>query len=618
MKVNLKRRGKAVVRVPSSSGAAVDLETTMDEDGSLRRIQVKSRKGEVEKMIEGNIKHSSMPSYTPQIAFPAHLVDSHIDATKLPNPLPPAPPKIDATDPLALGIHYHEAGNLVLSAYYLSISAALGHPVGCYLYAMALRHGWGCRQDTVAAVALFELAAEYVIQMLPTVGKVEPKSAGEWIEVEVKSVKGLVLGSPESAEAHTPIEVVPPVPPVPDLSKQIASHSTEMTEYFPPADSLALEAVIEKSDEDDTQSEESGPKSFDSMDAAARKDFQTEWWTLDRALGRRPSRKLRRVTSSPASLTRPKHRRLHRRTSVHHDVAADGADDSSATTTPPSIESEPVEAASHSLTRPVSIASPVADGRVCTTPVNEPTTTGSTSATSGARKRNRFSLSFLPALRRLSTGITLTNVPPAINMPPTPSTPLMNSASPPTPLTTHLHSQSQYRHTSLRFTRSFLPLPLYQLATCYHQGWGLPKSLSTALYYFQLAAQLGDTDAQEMCARMYIRGEGVKRDRKIAAKWLRECAKGGGRVVGESWIWKEKWGGSECDTASQANAEEGTAIGKKASLSAESKSSKGRWRGKSISGRTVNTRNSKASAQTMTTTNTFISQSSSATLIPSH
>ncbi|KAI9007141.1 hypothetical protein BC832DRAFT_583595 [Gaertneriomyces semiglobifer] len=345
MMVNLKRRGKAVVRVPSSSGAAVDLETTMEEDGSLRRIQVKSRKGEVEKMIEGNIKHSSMPSYTPQIAFPAHLVDSHIDATKLPNPLPPAPPKIDATDPLALGIHYHEAGNLVLSAYYLSISAALGHPVGCYLYAMALRHGWGCRQDTVAAVALFELAAEYVIQMLPT---------------------------------------------------------------------------------------------------------------------------------------------------------------------------------------------------------------------------------------------------------------------------------SQYRHTSLRFTRSFLPLPLYQLATCYHQGWGLPKSLSTALYYFQLAAQLGDTDAQEMCARMYIRGEGVKRDRKVAAKWLRECAKGGGRVIGESWIWKEKWGGNECDTASQGNATEATAIGKKASISAESKSSKGRWRGKSISGRTVNTRNSKASAQTMTTTNTFISQSSSATLIPSN
>ncbi|KAI9099257.1 hypothetical protein DFS34DRAFT_579516, partial [Phlyctochytrium arcticum] len=90
--------------------------------------------------------------------------------------------------------------------------------------------------------------------------------------------------------------------------------------------------------------------------------------------------------------------------------------------------------------------------------------------------------------------------------------------------------------------RSFLPLPLYEVGICYHQGWGVPTSKSTALYYFQLAAQLGDADAQAQVGYLYLQGgNGVKRDKKRAARWLREAVKGGKRIVGEQWIWKEKW-----------------------------------------------------------------------------
>ncbi|KAI8806533.1 hypothetical protein BJ742DRAFT_679950 [Cladochytrium replicatum] len=67
-------------------------------------------------------------------------------------PPPAAPSHIDPTDHLGLAIHYHEQNSLTHSALHLRRSAIEDdHPVGHYLYAMALRNGWGVVPDPHAA-----------------------------------------------------------------------------------------------------------------------------------------------------------------------------------------------------------------------------------------------------------------------------------------------------------------------------------------------------------------------------------------------------------------------------------------------------------------------------------
>jgi len=43
--------------------------------------------------------------------------------------------------------------------------------------------------------------------------------------------------------------------------------------------------------------------------------------------------------------------------------------------------------------------------------------------------------------------------------------------------------------------------------------------------YFQIAARLGDVDAQEELAFCYANGRGCKKDRKEAAKWYRAAVR---------------------------------------------------------------------------------------------
>lgn len=40
---------------------------------------------------------------------------------------------------------------------------------------------------------------------------------------------------------------------------------------------------------------------------------------------------------------------------------------------------------------------------------------------------------------------------------------------------------------------------------------------------------------------VYLRGDGIKSDKKLAASWLRLAEKNGRKGVGQSWIWKEKY-----------------------------------------------------------------------------
>ncbi|CAH1761465.1 11364_t:CDS:2 [Entrophospora sp. SA101] len=86
-----------------------------------------------------------------------------------------------------------------------------------------------------------------------------------------------------------------------------------------------------------------------------------------------------------------------------------------------------------------------------------------------------------------------------------------------------------------------LVLAIYELGNCFQHGWGVQKSKSTAARYFQIAADLGDPDAQNEIGHCYYNGEGVKKDMKTAAKYYRLAHEQGHGTMGNSWIFKEKY-----------------------------------------------------------------------------
>jgi TPR repeat protein len=86
-----------------------------------------------------------------------------------------------------------------------------------------------------------------------------------------------------------------------------------------------------------------------------------------------------------------------------------------------------------------------------------------------------------------------------------------------------------------------LVLAIHELGVCFRHGWGVPKNKQTAVYYFELAANMGDPDAQNDLGFCYYHGEGVKRDLYKAAKYYRMAHKQGVSAVGNSWIFKKKY-----------------------------------------------------------------------------
>ncbi|KAI8609230.1 hypothetical protein BC830DRAFT_1071155 [Chytriomyces sp. MP71] len=110
-------------------------------------------------------------------------------------------------------------------------------------------------------------------------------------------------------------------------------------------------------------------------------------------------------------------------------------------------------------------------------------------------------------------------------------------------------TQSESLSRSSVVTISILPLPLFEIGVCFQQGWGIAKSIPAAFYFYKAAAALGDPDA---CYELgYLILHRVNRERAFgggkreAARWLRKAHEAGRAVVGESWIFKRKWGGSD-------------------------------------------------------------------------
>ncbi|KAK2462112.1 hypothetical protein APHAL10511_006575 [Amanita phalloides] len=89
--------------------------------------------------------------------------------------------------------------------------------------------------------------------------------------------------------------------------------------------------------------------------------------------------------------------------------------------------------------------------------------------------------------------------------------------------------------------RTELVLAIYEVGQCFFQGWGAPKDQKMAVSYYEVAARLGDSDAQNDLAFCLANGKGCKKNRKEAARWYRAAVAQGQSDVGLAWIYKEKY-----------------------------------------------------------------------------
>ncbi|KAI9260528.1 hypothetical protein BDA99DRAFT_439781, partial [Phascolomyces articulosus] len=105
--------------------------------------------------------------------------------------------------------------------------------------------------------------------------------------------------------------------------------------------------------------------------------------------------------------------------------------------------------------------------------------------------------------------------------------------------------------TLLATRKGELVIAIYELGVALQQGWGTARSPETAFYYFKVAAQLGDADAQNEVADCYYRGYGTKKDLYQAAKYYRLAAAQGRGLIGNSWIYKPKY--DDHDSSNSSN-----------------------------------------------------------------
>lgn len=116
-----------------------------------------------------------------------------------------------------------------------------------------------------------------------------------------------------------------------------------------------------------------------------------------------------------------------------------------------------------------------------------------------------------------------------------PSTP--SSPSPSTSTTTTVpYPAAPTQHAA------HLALAVYELGVSHMNGWGTAVDRGLALRCFDIAAAWGDLDALMEAAFCYAEGIGCKgRDRGKAARMYRAAERRGRSIVGNSWIYKEKY-----------------------------------------------------------------------------
>ncbi|RAK74824.1 uncharacterized protein BO72DRAFT_189818 [Aspergillus fijiensis CBS 313.89] len=89
--------------------------------------------------------------------------------------------------------------------------------------------------------------------------------------------------------------------------------------------------------------------------------------------------------------------------------------------------------------------------------------------------------------------------------------------------------------------RAQFALSIYELGVSHLNGWGIEQDKSLALRCFEIAGQWGDGDALAEAGFCYAEGIGCKKDLKRAAKFYRQAEAKGINMVGNSWIYKDKY-----------------------------------------------------------------------------
>ncbi|KAJ5124072.1 Tetratricopeptide-like helical [Penicillium bovifimosum] len=102
--------------------------------------------------------------------------------------------------------------------------------------------------------------------------------------------------------------------------------------------------------------------------------------------------------------------------------------------------------------------------------------------------------------------------------------------------------------------RAQFALSIYELGVSYLNGWGIDQDKSLALRCFEIAGQWGDVDAMAEAGFCYAEGVGCKKDMKKAARFYRQAESQGMSMVGNSWIYKDKYNESEATRSRGRNA----------------------------------------------------------------
>lgn len=89
--------------------------------------------------------------------------------------------------------------------------------------------------------------------------------------------------------------------------------------------------------------------------------------------------------------------------------------------------------------------------------------------------------------------------------------------------------------------RAQFALSIYELGVSHMNGWGIEQDKSLALRCFEIAGNWGDVDALTEAGFCYTQGIGCRKDLHRAAKLYRTAGAKGASMVGNSWIYKEKY-----------------------------------------------------------------------------
>ncbi|KAK5095950.1 hypothetical protein LTS08_007832 [Lithohypha guttulata] len=90
-------------------------------------------------------------------------------------------------------------------------------------------------------------------------------------------------------------------------------------------------------------------------------------------------------------------------------------------------------------------------------------------------------------------------------------------------------------------TKDQLRLALFEIASSKRWGWGCAIDAKDAKAFYAAASNLDDVDAMQELAWCCLTGFGGKKDKFVAAQYLRLAEKSGSKVIGNTWIWKEKY-----------------------------------------------------------------------------